>query len=142
MNVNEIRNKCLQLLKKTSFWSAEHFHELDKAFERNTSDMRVNFEFFFDKVKDFCYERGQLLCEWEADETQVIFLVVNNILYRIAMDIVMRDENLIRRADGKYINSELKNLLIDVAFDEIGGIYADMHKRHFGIFNLTLWNGG
>ncbi len=141
MNVNEIRNKCIQLLEKTSCWSAEHFRKLDKAFERNTSDMRVNYEFFSDKVKVFCYERGQLLCEWEADETQVIFLVVDNILYCIAMDIVMRDENLIRRADGKYINSELKNTLIDGAFDEIGGIYADMHRQHFGLFNLTLLNG-
>lgn len=139
MNVNEIKNKCMQLLKKTSLYSDEHASKLNEAFERNTHDMILNFEFFSNTAKVFCYERGQLVCEWRADETQVIYLIVNDVLYRIVWEIVTRDENLIYRGDKKYINSELEKSLMGKAFEEIGGVYDELHKQGFEVFKLDLW---
>lgn len=139
MNVNEVKAKCSELLKKTPLYSNEHFIKLDEAFELKTYDMRDNFEFFSDKAKVFCYERGQLVCEWQADETQVIYLITKNVLYRIVSEIVMRDENLIYRGDKKYINAELEKSLMNKAFEEIGGVYGELHKQGFGVFNLDQW---
>lgn len=139
MNKNEIKNKCIELLEKTSLYSDEHFPKLNSAFERNTLDMRLNFEFFADRAKVFCYERGRLVCEWRADETQVIYLIVKGALYRIVSEIVMRDENLIYRDDKKYINSELEKSLMDKAFEDIGGVYDEMRKQGFEVFNLEQW---
>lgn len=136
MNVDEIKAKCSELLKKTVLYSDEHFTKLDEAFEYKTYDMRLNFEFFSDKAKVFCYERGQLVCEWQADETQVIYLITEDVLYRIVSEIVMRDENLIYRGDKKYINSELEKSLMNKSFDEIGGVYKEMYKQKFDIYKL------
>ena len=107
MNVNEIKVKCSELLKKTSLYSDEHASKLNEAFEYNTHDMILNFEFFSNTAKVFFYERGQLVCELQADETQVLYLIVEDILYRIVFEIVTRDENLIYHSDKKYINAEI-----------------------------------
>lgn len=140
MNVDEIKNKCAALLKKTSLYSDEHCTKLCEAFEHKTYDMRLNFEFFSDKAdkaKVFFYERGQLVCELRADETQVIYLITENVLYRIVSEIVMRDENLIKRDGKKYIDADLEKSLMNKAFEEIGGVYKEMHKQDFGVYNLN-----
>lgn len=141
MNVNEIGNKCAELLKMTSFYSDEHFPKLNVAFKQETSDMHMNFEFFSDKAKVFCYERGRLVCEWQADETQVIFLVAQDVLYRIIMEIVTREENLIKRGDRNYIDTDFINLMMEKAFNEIGGVYSELYEQGFGLFKLKHWNG-
>lgn len=140
MNKNEIKDKCNELLKKTSLYSDEHASKLNEAFERNTHDMILNFEFFSNTAKVFFYERGQLICELRADETQVIYLIVKDVLYRIVWEIVTRDENLIYRGDKKYISSELEKSLMSKVFEEIGGIYDDMHKKKFSIFKLERFD--
>lgn len=139
MDLNEVKVKCGELLKKTSLYSDEHVSKLNKAFERDTHDMCLNFEFFTDRAKVFFYERGQLVCELQAGETQVIYLIVNDVLYRIVSEIVTCDENLIKRDGQKYIDSELEKSIMDKAFEEIGGVYDELHKQGFGIFKLDLW---
>ncbi len=139
MNLNEIKVKCGELLKKTSLYSDEHVSKLNRAFERDTHDMQLNVEFFDNRARVFCYERGQLVDERRADETQVIYLITKNVLYRIVSEIVTRDENLIKRADRKYINIDLEKSLMDKAFEEIGGAYDELHKQGFDVFKLELW---
>lgn len=139
MNLNEIKFKCGELLKKTSLYSDEHVAKLNGAFERDTHDMRSNFEFFDNRARVFCYERGQLVDERRADETQVIYLIAKDVLYRIVCEIVARDENLIKRDGKKYINTELEKSLMGKAFEEIGGVYGELHKQGFEEFKLEQW---
>ncbi|MCM1167381.1 MAG: hypothetical protein NC299_06570 [Lachnospiraceae bacterium] len=140
MNTNEIKIKCAELLKKTSLYSDEYLPKLNSAFEHNTTDMHLNYEFFGDGARVFCYERGKLVGEWRADETQAVYLIVKDVLYRVASEIVMRKENLIKRANGKYIDTELQESLMNKAFEEIGGVYLELRKRDFGAFDLDKWS--
>lgn len=142
MNANEIRERCSALLKKTSLYSEKYSSKLCAAFELRKSDMRLNYEFFGDKARVFCYERGDLVCEYSADETQVTFLVLEGVLYGVVMEIVTREENLIKRGERKYIDTELTNSFMNKVFEEIGGIYDELYKQRFDIFKLGSWNGG
>lgn len=98
-----------------------------------------NFEFFSDRVRVFCYERGQLVGEWQASETEAVFLIVENVLYRIIMEFLSKEENLIKRSNRKYIDDNARKAMMDKAFGEIGGKMDELHKCGFNLFKLDRW---
>lgn len=140
MNIDEIRLECADLLSRASIYSEEHASKLETVLKGSRADMIYNFEFFSDRVRVFCYERGQLVGEWRASRTEAVFLIVENVLYRIIMEFLTKEENLIKRPNGKYIDDNARKAMMDKAFGEIGGKMDELHKCGFDLFKLDFWN--
>lgn len=140
MKIDEIRRKCADLLSRASIYSEEHAPILETVLMGGRTDMIDNFEFFEDRVRVFCYERGQLVGEWQATDTEAVFLIVENVLYRIIMEFLSKEENLIKRSNRKYIDDNARKTMMDKAFAEIGGKMDELHKCGFDLFKLERWN--
>ncbi len=141
MNIDEIRRECAGLLSFASIYSAEHAPKLETVLMGSRTDMMYNFEFYSDKdrVRVYCYERGRIVGEWRASRTEAVFLIVENVLYRIIMEFLTKEENLIKSPDGKYIDDKAQKAMMDKAFAEIGGKMDELHKCGFDMFKLERW---
>ncbi|MDE7193236.1 MAG: hypothetical protein K2O14_04625 [Oscillospiraceae bacterium] len=103
--------------------------------------MRENFEFTARGIRVYCFERGQLVFEGRASEDEAVFLAADSVIHQIALDIVINDPKFFEvMPDGcKRLDSKAMEDIRNNAFEEIGGIYAEMCGNGFGIFRLKPW---
>lgn len=141
MNTKKIIHKTERLLEMTSIYSSKYRPLLDSVFEPKHTDMRGNFEFTPRGIRVYCYERGQLVFEGRASEAEAAFLATDSVIRQIALDIVINDPQFFKvMPDGcKRLDSKALENIRGKAFEEIGGIYAEMCGNGFGMFRLKPW---
>lgn len=143
MNAKTIIHKTEKLLKKTSIYSEKYRRLLNGVFEPKHTDMRENIEFTASGIRVYCFERGQLVFEGCASEEEAVFLSADSVIHQIALDIVINDQKYFEvMPDGcKRLDCKSMEDIRKKAFEEIGGIYAEMCGNGFGMFRLKPWQG-